>query len=142
MKYLYQIIAVAILFLAFPQGIDAQNKIKIGVLTNGEGSNIDWASALSNYDVVDASVKSFLVSQHGWELDRRLLQHSPEFCILYGGLPDILLHLSVKDISEAYKYLCSEMIQNNIKPIIIATLPVKCSTKWNILLFSRQRVDS
>lgn len=124
MKYLYQVFIVALLLLAQPQKIDAQEKIKVGVLTNGEGSNINWTTSLPEFDVIDASVKSFLVSQQGWELDRRLLQQKPEFCIIYGGLPDILLQLSVKDISEAYKHLCSEMMKSNIKPIIIATLPV------------------
>ena len=114
MKYLYQVFIVALLQLALPQTIDAQDKIKIGVLTNGEGCNINWTTYLPKFDIVDASVKSFLVSQQGWELDRRLLREKPEFCILYGGLPDILLQLSVKDIFGAYKYLCSEMIYINI----------------------------
>jgi|GEM_PF-820278 len=139
MKYLYQVFIVALLLLALPQTIDAQDKIKIGVLTNGEGSNINWTTSLPKFDVVDASVKSFLVSQQGWELDRRLLREKPEFCILYGGLPDILLQLSVKDISGAYKYLCSEMIKNNIKPIIIATLPVRNHVAINSSIYQLNR---
>lgn len=116
---------IIVVLLVFSQTLEAQNQIKIGVLTSGEGCNIDWKAALPDYEVVDASEKNFLISQHGWNLESRLLKHKPDYCIIYGGLSDILLQLPSKNIAEAYIYLCNLILQHNVKPILVGVLPAR-----------------
>lgn len=133
MRNLYKIF-IAITFLSFSLYVNAQEKVKIGILTNGDACNVDWKNQLSGYELIDAGVKNFLVGQQGWELDRRLFQYKPDYCIIYGGLPDILLQQPLKNISDAYKYLCSQLIQNGIKPILLQTLPVRNHPAVNSLI--------
>lgn len=133
MRDLYKIFLV-VAFLSLSLYVSAQEKVQIGILTNGDACNVDWKNQLSGYVVIDAGVKNFLVSQQGWELDRRLFQHKPDYCIIYGGLPDILLQQPLKNISDAYKYLCSQLVQNGIKPILVQTLPVRNHSAVNSLI--------
>lgn len=63
----------------------------VGFITNGEGCNVDWRKELPEYDVADAGEKNFLLSRQSWNLDERLLNRRPDCCMVYSGLPEILL---------------------------------------------------
>lgn len=124
---------------AFDQNTDNKN-IKVGILMNGDACNINWKTKLKDFDVYDASVKNFLASQNNWELKKRLLDYKPDYCLIYLGLPDLLLQQSVTDIVNAYINLSKRMSDNGIVPVIIGILPVVNHSALNsqIELFNTQ----
>lgn len=113
---------------------DNDNKLKIGVLVNGDACNIDWADKLAQFEIINPSMKNFLVGQFDWELNERLFKHQPDYCLVYGGLPDVLLQLPLADIVNSYSWICNRLNENGISPIIIETLPVKGHSAINARL--------
>jgi lysophospholipase L1-like esterase len=113
-----------IMLLAVSAVTAMAQKPLVGILVNGDACNIDWEKQLTHFDVINASVKTFLARQTDWNLEERLLKHKPDYCLIYAGLPDVLLQLQLTDIAAAYENLCVKLIKNNIAPIIITTLPV------------------
>ena len=95
----------------------------VGFITNGEGCNVDWRKELPEYDVADAGDKNFLLSQQLWNLDERLLNRRPEFCIVYSGLPEILLGQPLPRMLEAFRTICERLDAAGAKPVILLTLP-------------------
>ena len=133
MKYKRGILCFA-LSISLSVAINAGNKVKVAILMNGDACNIAWEDRLTKYDVINASVKNFLAGQYDWNLEERLISHKPDYCLLYAGLPDILLQIPLPKIVEAYKHLCEKLKGNNISPIIITTLPVGAHPAMNAQL--------
>ncbi len=117
-------------------------KVKIGILVNGDACNIDWAKTFSSYEMVNASVRKFLISQYDYNMKERLYRYQPDYCIIYAGLPDILLQVPLNHIANAYQHIANQLINNGIKPVIIKTLPVSKHPAINakIALLNR-RID-
>lgn len=95
----------------------------VGFITNGEGCNVDWRKELPEYDVADAGDKNFLLSQQLWNLDERLLNRRPDCCIVYSGLPEILLGQPLPRTLEAFRTICERLDATGAKPVILLTLP-------------------
>lgn len=95
----------------------------VGFITNGEGCNIDWRKELPEYDVADAGDKNFLLSQQLWNLDERLLNRRPDLCIVYSGLPEILLGQPLPRTLEAFRTICERLDAAGARPVILLTLP-------------------
>ena len=95
----------------------------VGFITNGEGCNVDWRKELPEYDVADAGEKNFLLSQQSWNLDERLLNRRPDCCMVYSGLPEILLGQPLPRTLEAYRTICERLDAAGTKPVILLTLP-------------------
>ena len=95
----------------------------VGFITNGEGCNVDWRKELPEYDVADAGEKNFLLSQQSWNLDERLLNRRPDCCVVYSGLPEILLGQPLPRTLEAYRTICERLDAAGTKPVILLTLP-------------------
>lgn len=95
----------------------------VGFITNGEGCNVDWRKELPEYDVADAGDKNFLLSQQLWDLDERLLNRRPDCCIVYSGLPEILLGQPLPRTLEAFRTICERLDAVGARPVILLTLP-------------------
>ncbi|OJX59469.1 MAG: hypothetical protein BGO84_12005 [Dysgonomonas sp. 37-18] len=113
---------------------------KIGVLVNGDAYNIDWTKALDSYEVINPSVKNFLVKQYDWNMQERLYRYKPDYCIVSGGLPDILLQVPFPTIINAYQHLINRLKEHDIKPIIIKILPVSGYPVINMKIQSLNRL--
>ena len=78
-----------------------------------------------------------------WDIENKVFKKNPEYCILYGGLPDILLQAPMERILKSYKELCEMMKEKGILPIIVATLPVSGHAAVNakITLLNQQLMN-
>ncbi|MBX2953179.1 MAG: hypothetical protein KF870_11785 [Leadbetterella sp.] len=121
-------------------GDQETRQVKIGILVNGDACNVNWQEALDPYEVINASVRKFLISQYDWNLQERLFQYQPDYCILYAGLPDIALQIPISTLINSYEHLVERMIAHHIRPVIIKTLPVSGHPLLNqkIKLFNRK----
>lgn len=111
------------LFFCASVAPDCRAQPVIGFITNGEGCNVDWKKELPGYDVADAGDKNFLLSQQMWNLDERLLNRRPDLCIVYSGLPEILLGQPLPRTLEAFRLICERLDASGTKPVILLTLP-------------------
>lgn len=111
------------LFFGLLAAADCCARPVVGFITNGEGCNVDWRKELPEYDVADAGDKNFLLSQQSWNLDERLLNRRPDFCVIYSGLPEILLGQPLPRTLEAFRAICERLDAAGARPVILLTLP-------------------
>lgn len=111
------------LFFGLLAAADCCARPVVGFITNGEGCNVDWRKKLPEYDVADAGDKNFLLSQQSWNLDERLLNRRPDFCVIYSGLPEILLGQPLPRTLEAFRAICERLDAAGARPVILLTLP-------------------
>ena len=111
------------LFFGLLAAADCCARPVVGFITNGEGCNVDWRKELPEYDVADAGDKNFLLSQQSWNLDERLLNRRPDFCVIYSGRPEILLGQPLPRTLEAFRAICERLDAAGARPVILLTLP-------------------
>ena len=111
------------LFFGLLAAADCCARPVVGFITNGEGCNVDWRKELPEYDVADAGDKNFLLSQQSWNPDERLLNRRPDFCVIYSGLPEILLGQPLPRTLEAFRAICERLDAAGARPVILLTLP-------------------
>lgn len=97
---------------------------RLCILGSGEAARIDLSKVLPDFEVNNASVSPAFVNQLTWDIDNKVFKKNPDYCILYGGLNEILLLAPMEKLLKSYKELCELMQKRDVVPIIIATLPV------------------
>lgn len=118
-----RILSFILLFSGLLIAVECCARPVVGFITNGEGCNVDWRKELPEYDVADAGDKNFLLSQQLWNLDERLLNRRPDCCIVYSGLPEILLGQPLPRTLEAFRTICERLDAAGARPVILLTLP-------------------
>lgn len=114
---------LVLLFSCATVAADCRTRPVVGFITNGEGCRIDWQQVLPEYDVANAGEPNFLLSQQSWNLGERLLDRCPDCCIVYSGLPEILLGQPLPRMLEAFRSICERLDAAGTRPVLLLTLP-------------------